>query len=106
LCLTSQQSRALTDDQRTGATTGVSRLKIKQDKDFQTWVHEHGSWEGIVLGRARQPQNRKYEGMRLAQIAKLRGPDWQEWASNWLALRPGSALRCAADPSCGYSLKQ
>ncbi len=51
----------------------ATRLKIKQDKDFQTWVHEHGSWEGIVLGRARQPQNRKYEGMRLAQIAKLRG---------------------------------
>jgi N-acyl-D-amino-acid deacylase len=51
----------------------ATRQKIKGDKDFQTWVHEHGSWEGIVLGRARQPQNRKYEGMRLAQIAKLRG---------------------------------
>jgi N-acyl-D-amino-acid deacylase len=51
----------------------ASRPKIKQDKDFQTWVHEHGSWNGIVLGRARQPQNRKYEGMRLAEIAKLRG---------------------------------
>lgn len=49
------------------------RQKIKQDKDFQTWVNEHGSWEGIVLGRARQPQNKKYEGMRIAQIAKLRG---------------------------------
>jgi N-acyl-D-aspartate/D-glutamate deacylase len=51
----------------------ATRQKIKQDRDFQTWVHEHGSWEGIVLGRARQPQNRKYEGLRLAQIAKLRG---------------------------------
>ncbi len=51
----------------------AAQRKIKQDKDFQTWVHEHGSWDGIVLGRARQPQNRKYEGMRLAQIAKLRG---------------------------------
>jgi N-acyl-D-amino-acid deacylase len=49
------------------------RQKIKQDHDFQTWVHEHGSWDGIVLGRARQPQNKKYEGMRLSQIAKLRG---------------------------------
>src|SRR5687767_5451914 len=37
------------------------RQKIKQDRDFQTWVHEHGSWEGIVLGRARQPQNKQYE---------------------------------------------
>jgi N-acyl-D-amino-acid deacylase len=49
------------------------RQKIKQDHDFQTWVHEHGSWEGIVLGRARLPQNKKYEGMRVSQIAKLRG---------------------------------
>lgn len=49
------------------------RQKIKQDRDFQTWVHEHGSWEGIVLGRARQPQNKRYEGMRVTQIAKLRG---------------------------------
>ena len=30
----------------------ATRLKIKKDKDFQTWVQEHGSWEGIVLGRA------------------------------------------------------
>jgi N-acyl-D-amino-acid deacylase len=51
----------------------ATRQKIKRDQDFQTWVHEHGSWEGIVLGRARQPQNKKYEGMRLAQIAKVRG---------------------------------
>jgi N-acyl-D-amino-acid deacylase len=53
-------------------TNPAMRQKIKQDKDFQTWVNEHGSWEGIVLGRARQPQNKKYEGMRIAQIAKLR----------------------------------
>ena len=51
----------------------ATRLKIKQDKDFRTWVQEHGSWEGIVLGRARQPANRKYEGMRVTEIAKLRG---------------------------------
>lgn len=51
----------------------ATRQKIKQDRDFQTWVQEHGSWEGIVLGRARQPQNKQYEGLRLAQIAKLRG---------------------------------
>ena len=51
----------------------ATRQKIKDDKDFQTWVMEHGGWEGIVLGRARQPQNKKYEGMRIAEIAKLRG---------------------------------
>ena len=49
------------------------RLRIKQDKDFRTWVNEHGSWEGIVLGRARQPRNKQYEGMSVSQIAKLRG---------------------------------
>jgi N-acyl-D-amino-acid deacylase len=53
----------------------ATRQKIKTDRDFQTWVHEHGSWEGIVLGRARQPQNKKYEGMRISQIAKLRGDE-------------------------------
>jgi N-acyl-D-amino-acid deacylase len=51
----------------------ATRQKIKQDKDFQTWVHEHGSWNGIVLGRARQPQNKQYEGKRLTEIAKMRG---------------------------------
>jgi N-acyl-D-amino-acid deacylase len=49
------------------------RAKIKQDKNFQTWVSEHGGWEGVVMGRARQPHNKKYEGMRIPQIAKLRG---------------------------------
>ena len=49
------------------------REKIKQDKDFLTWVSEHGGWDGVVMGRARQPHNKKYEGMRIPQIAKLRG---------------------------------
>jgi N-acyl-D-amino-acid deacylase len=49
------------------------RTNIKADKDFQTWVSEHGGWDGVVMGRARQPQNKKYEGMRIPQIAKLRG---------------------------------
>ena len=51
----------------------AGRQKIKDDTDFQTWASEHGSWEGIVLGRARQPQNKQYEGMRLAEIAAERG---------------------------------
>src|SRR5439155_2876011 len=36
-------------------------------------VNEHGAWDGIVLGRARLPQNKQYEGMSVAQIAKQRG---------------------------------
>ena len=49
------------------------RAKIKTDKDFNTWAKEHGWWEGIVMGRAGSPANRKYEGKRISEIAKLRG---------------------------------
>lgn len=49
------------------------RDKIKRDADFITWAKEHGWWEGIVLARARTPANRKYEGMTIAEIARLRG---------------------------------
>jgi len=49
------------------------RERIKQDKDFITWAKEHGWWEGIVMGRAGSERNRKYEGMRLSEIAKTRG---------------------------------
>jgi N-acyl-D-amino-acid deacylase len=51
------------------------RRKIKEDKDFRIWVMEHGGWDGIVLGRARKPENKKYEGMRIAEIAKARGDE-------------------------------
>jgi len=49
------------------------RDRIKSDKDFNTWAKEHGWWEGIVMGRAGSERNRKYEGMRLSEIAKARG---------------------------------
>lgn len=49
------------------------RERIKKDRDFITWAKEHGWWEGIVMGRAGSEQNRKYEGMRISEIAKLRG---------------------------------
>jgi N-acyl-D-amino-acid deacylase len=49
------------------------RERIKKDKDFITWAKEHGWWEGIVMGRAGSERNRKYEGMRLSEIAKARG---------------------------------
>ena len=49
------------------------REKIKHDPDFIAWAKEHGWWEGITLARSTKPQDKKYEGMRIAQIAKLRG---------------------------------
>jgi len=49
------------------------RERIKKDKDFITWAKEHGWWEGVVMGRAGSDRNRKYEGMRISEIAKARG---------------------------------
>jgi N-acyl-D-amino-acid deacylase len=49
------------------------RARIKTDKDFIAWAKEHGWWEGIVMGRAGSPGNRRYEGMRVSEIARLRG---------------------------------
>jgi N-acyl-D-aspartate/D-glutamate deacylase len=54
-------------------TDPSARARIKTDKDFITWAKEHGWWEGIVMGRAGSERNRKYEGMRLSEIAKARG---------------------------------
>lgn len=49
------------------------RTRIKRDPEFIAWSEEHGWWEGIAMARARQPQNKQYEGRRLAEIAKMRG---------------------------------
>ncbi len=52
------------------------RERIKADPDFRTWSEEHGGWDGIVLGYATHTGRREYEGMTIAEIAKLRGnPD-------------------------------
>jgi len=49
------------------------RTRIKRDPEFIAWSEEHGWWDGIAMARARQPQNKQYEGKRLAEIAKMRG---------------------------------
>jgi N-acyl-D-amino-acid deacylase len=49
------------------------REKIKHDPDFITWSKEHGGWGGIVMATATKPENKKYLGMNLSVIAKLRG---------------------------------
>jgi len=49
------------------------RTRIKRDPTFIAWSEEHGWWEGIAMARARQPQNKQYEGKRLVEIAKMRG---------------------------------
>ena len=47
--------------------------RIKNDPDFKSWMQEHGTPTGIVLATTPVPEQKKYEGMRLAAIAKLRG---------------------------------
>jgi N-acyl-D-amino-acid deacylase len=49
------------------------RSRLKKDPDFIAWAKEHGSWDGIVMARARTEKNRQYEGKRIAEIARLRG---------------------------------
>jgi N-acyl-D-aspartate/D-glutamate deacylase len=49
------------------------QARIKADRDFQDWMHEHGDAEGIVYARASYAPHKQYEGKRLAEIAKLRG---------------------------------
>lgn len=51
------------------------RERIRTDPEFIAWSKEHGWWEGIAMARARQPENKQYEGMRLVEIAQLRGDD-------------------------------
>jgi N-acyl-D-amino-acid deacylase len=51
----------------------AARARLKKDKDFETWAREHGWWDGIVMARAATPANQKYEGMRIAEIARRRG---------------------------------
>ena len=49
------------------------RARIKADKDFATWVEEHGGWDGIHLGRTQSAQHKQYEGKSVTEIARLRG---------------------------------
>ncbi len=49
------------------------QARIKSDPNFKAWMHEHGDAEGIVYARSSYEPHKKYEGMRLAEIAALRG---------------------------------
>lgn len=51
------------------------QAKLKTDRDFMLRSKEHGGWDGIMMARALKPEDQKYEGMSIAQIAKMRGED-------------------------------
>jgi N-acyl-D-aspartate/D-glutamate deacylase len=48
------------------------RAKIKSDPEFITLTKESG-WGEIAMAKASTPELQKYEGMRVTEIAKLRG---------------------------------
>lgn len=47
--------------------------KIKHDKDFIDWSTEHGGWEGIVVSKVNKPENQKYMGKTVVQVAQMMG---------------------------------
>ena len=52
------------------------RERLKHDKDFIDWSTEHGGWEGIVVAKVNKPENQKYLGKTVIEVAKMMGdPD-------------------------------
>ena len=51
------------------------RERVIQDKEFNQYVDEHGGWDGIVAARLDAESLKQYEGMRIAEIAKMRERD-------------------------------
>ena len=51
------------------------RERVIKDKEFNQYVDEHGGWEGIVAARLDAESLKQYEGMRIAEIARMRERD-------------------------------
>jgi N-acyl-D-amino-acid deacylase len=51
------------------------RERVIKDKEFNQYVDEHGGWEGIVAARLDTELLKKFEGMTIAEIAKIREQD-------------------------------
>jgi N-acyl-D-amino-acid deacylase len=51
------------------------RERVIKDPEFDQYVNEHGGWEGIVAARLDSAGLKKFEGMRIAQIAQIREQD-------------------------------
>ena len=51
----------------------ANREKIEKDQEFIDGAMEHGGWDGIVAAQMYKPEDQKYIGLSIAQIAKLRG---------------------------------
>jgi N-acyl-D-amino-acid deacylase len=51
------------------------RERVINDPEFTQYVDEHGGWEGIVAARLDSAALKTFEGMTIAEIAKLREQD-------------------------------
>ena len=51
------------------------RARVTADPEFNQYVDEHGGWEGIVAARLDGEKIKKFEGMTIAEIAKIRESD-------------------------------
>ena len=51
------------------------RGRVVQDPEFNQYVDEHGGWEGVVAARLDKAALKKFEGLSIAEIAKIREQD-------------------------------
>ncbi len=51
------------------------RERVMKDSEFTQYVDEHGGWDGIVAARLDAEALKKFEGMTIAEIAKIREQD-------------------------------
>jgi N-acyl-D-aspartate/D-glutamate deacylase len=51
------------------------RERVMKDPEFIQYVDEHGGWEGVVAARLDAEPLKKFEGMTVAEIAKIREQD-------------------------------
>jgi N-acyl-D-amino-acid deacylase len=53
----------------------IRRLVQTGTPGWQNFVQDSGGWHGVMLSAVQKPENKKYEGMRVDEIAKAMGKD-------------------------------
>jgi N-acyl-D-aspartate/D-glutamate deacylase len=72
-----------------------ARLKAEQKTGVPGWwniVEAAGGWDGIVLANAQNPQNDRFNGKSIAQVAKELGRDPAEVAFDFVAQGTGRVM--------------
>ncbi len=81
--------------ERLASPTVRARLKQEIKTGSPGWwniIEAAGGWEGIVLANAQNPENARYVGKNLAQIAKERGEDPADAAFDLVAQGNGRVM--------------